>query len=95
MQPQLQIIGYVAAICTSISFLPQAIKVINTRDTAALSLTMYSVFSFGVCLWLVYGLILGDLPLILANAVTLTFALIILAMKIANRRKDKAIRARL
>ena len=81
----LQFIGYIAAFCTSMSFLPQAVKVIKTKDTASLSLSMYSVFSFGVAMWLTYGFIIGDIPMILANVVTLFFALIILTMKIVHR----------
>ncbi|MGB2426795.1 MAG: SemiSWEET transporter [Alteromonas sp.] len=81
----IQIIGYIAACCTSLSFLPQAVKVIKTRNTDSLSLSMYSVFSFGVLLWLIYGAILGDLPMIFANTITLLFALIILGMKVQHR----------
>ena len=89
-----QIIGYIAALCTSLSFMPQAIKVIRTQDTESLSLLMYSVFSFGVAMWLLYGVILGDLPMILANVVTLFFAIIILVMKVRHhiekRRTDES-----
>ncbi|MDM7861842.1 SemiSWEET transporter [Alteromonas sp. ASW11-36] len=81
----IQIIGYIAAFCTSLSFLPQAVKVIKTRNTDSLSLSMYSVFSFGVLLWLIYGALLGDMPMIVANTITLLFALIILAMKVHHR----------
>lgn len=87
----IQIFGYVAACCTSFSFLPQAIKVIRTKNTDALSLSMYSIFSFGVAMWLTYGVLLQDMPMILANVVTLTFALIILAMKVASCLKSKQI----
>ena len=80
----LAFIGYIAAFCTSMSFLPQALKVIKTKDTQSLSLSMYSVFSFGVAMWLVYGIVINDIPMILANVVTLFFALIILVMKIAH-----------
>ena len=75
-------IGLAAAFCTTISFLPQAIKVIKTRHTKDLSLSMYSIFTSGVFLWLLYGLLINDLPMILANIVTLVFALTILVMKI-------------
>jgi MtN3 and saliva related transmembrane protein len=86
----LQIIGYIAAFCTSMSFLPQAVKVIKTRDTASLSLSMYSVFSFGVAMWLAYGIIINDIPMILANVVTLFFALIILTLKIVHRFQHRS-----
>ncbi len=76
------IIGLAAAFCTTFSFLPQAIKVIKTKQTKDLSLVMYSVFTTGVLLWLMYGISVNDIPLIIANSITLIFALIILIMKI-------------
>jgi len=76
------IIGLAAATLTTISFLPQAIKVIRTKHTKDLSLEMYSIFSGGVFLWLVYGILVNDLPLIICNAVTFIFAATILIMKI-------------
>jgi MtN3 and saliva related transmembrane protein len=84
--------GYIAAFCTSMSFLPQAIKVLKTKDTQSLSLLMYSVFTFGVAMWLTYGIVLVDWPMILANLVTLLFAGMILVMKIINYKKDKAMK---
>lgn len=84
-----QIIGYIAALCTSLSFMPQAIKVIRTQNTESLSLLMYSVFSFGVAMWLLYGFLLGDLPMIIANVVTLFFAVIILALKVRHRLTER------
>ena len=80
------IIGTMAAIATTLSFLPQALKVITTRDTKSISLLMYCIFSFGVCLWLIYGILRRDVPVILANAVTLILALVILLYKITERR---------
>ncbi len=80
----IQIIGYIAAICTSLSFLPQALKVIKTKDTEALSLSMYSIFTFGVIMWLVYALLIWDMPMIFANTVTLTLALIIFLLKVKH-----------
>ncbi len=79
-----EIIGYAAALLTTISFFPQAIKTIKTRDTQALSLGMYSAFTLGVLLWLVYGLYLGDNAIIYANSVTFILAASILAFKIYN-----------
>ena len=76
------IIGLAAAACTTFSFLPQAIKVIKTKQTNDLSLIMYSFFTTGVLLWLTYGITVNDIPLIIANSVTLIFALTILIMKI-------------
>ena len=82
-------LGYIAALLTSLSFLPQAVKVIKTRDTRSLSLTMYSMFTIGVALWLIYGVMRDDLPIILANFFTLTLASIILLIKFLNRNSDK------
>ncbi len=78
----LTLIGFVAAIFTTVSFLPQAIKVIKTKQTKDLSLGMYMAFTIGVSLWTVYGIIGEFLPIIIANAITLIFAVIILIMKI-------------
>jgi len=76
------IIGLAAACCTTISFLPQAIKTINTRNTSGISLSMYSLFTFGTLLWLLFGIFSRNVPIEAANAVTLLFALIILFYKI-------------
>ena len=81
-----EIFGYIAAVSTTVSFIPQAVKVIRTRDTRSISLGMYLLFSFGVALWLVYGVLKNAPPIIAANAVTLLFALIILLYKITERR---------
>jgi MtN3 and saliva related transmembrane protein len=84
----LDFLGYTAAFCTTISFLPQAIKVIKTGDTAALSLWMYAIFTFGVGLWLVYGIAKADKALIAANVVTLAFASLILWILVVNEFKS-------
>lgn len=76
------IIGLAGATCTTLSFLPQAIQVIKTKHTKDLSLAMYSIFTTGVFLWFVYGLLVMDIPLIIANAITFLFAATILIMKI-------------
>ena len=80
------LLGYIAAGLTTASFVPQAWKVIRTRETHALSLAMYVMFSSGVALWLVYGLLLESWPLIAANCVTLVLALTILVMKILEKK---------
>lgn len=71
-----------AAVLTTVSYLPQAIKTIKSRQTKDLSLFMYALLTMGVFLWFVYGILLVNIPLILANGVTLLFTLTILAMKI-------------
>jgi MtN3 and saliva related transmembrane protein len=76
------IVGTVAATLTTLSFLPQAWLTLRTRDVSGISLSMYSVFTVGVSLWLVYGFLLGAWPVIIANAVTLGLAITILTLKI-------------
>lgn len=81
-------IGFVAACLTTLSFVPQAWLTFKTRDVSGISLGMYSAFTLGVALWLVYGLLLGAWPLILANAVTLSLALAILVMRLRFGRQQ-------
>ena len=76
------IIGLFAAVSTTTSFLPQAIKTIKTKNTSGISLGMYSLFSFGTLLWFIYGIMDNDLPIMIANGITLVFAGIILTYKI-------------
>ena len=76
------IIGSLAAITTTISFLPQALKVIRTRDTRSISLLMYLFFTFGVACWLFYGLMRHDIPVTTANGITFILSLIILCFKL-------------
>ena len=80
----IQTVGIIAATCTTISFVPQLIKTIKTRDTKCISLLMYSITVIGVSLWLVYGLLIHDIPLILANTITVLLAGVILVMKIRH-----------
>jgi len=75
-------IGLIAAFLTTAAFVPQVVKVIKTKDTKGLSLLMYIMQVTGMFLWLVHGLSINDLPLILANAVTLCLSGIILFYKI-------------
>jgi MtN3 and saliva related transmembrane protein len=83
-----QIFGYAAATATTVSFIPQAIKIIKTGDTKSISLWMYLLFSTGVLLWLIYGIMLAATPVILANAVTLLLAAIILGYKLRDSRRS-------
>lgn len=77
-----EVIGAVAAVLTTGSFLPQAYKVLRTRETAAISLVMYSMFTAGVTLWLIFGLYTMQWSIIIANAVTVVLAGVILIMKL-------------
>lgn len=85
-----EVIGYLAAILTTVSFVPQAWHTFRTRDVSGISLGMYSVFAVGVALWLVYGLLLAAWPIVLANGITLTLALSILVMKLRFRGSGRA-----
>jgi len=84
--PSTELIGYLAATLTTCSFVPQAWLTFKTRDVRGISLGMYSVFTVGVALWLVYGLALQAWPIVVANAVTLLLAGSILGMKLRFRR---------
>ena len=75
-------IGFFAAFCTTFAFLPQAIKVYKSKSTKDISLYMFLIFTIGVLSWFVYGLIISDWPVILANAVTLVLSLFILIYKL-------------
>jgi MtN3 and saliva related transmembrane protein len=81
-----EVVGYIAAVLTTASFVPQAWKTFRTKDVSGISLGMYSMFTVGISLWLVYGLMLGAWPIVVANAVTISLACTILAMKIRYRK---------
>lgn len=84
------IMGFAAAALTTSSFVPQAIKTIRTKDTRSISFFMYLLFSAGTLLWLLFGIFSDNLPIIIANAITLVFAVIILSYKIIhlNRKNN-------
>jgi MtN3 and saliva related transmembrane protein len=77
-----EFIGFMAALCTTLAFVPQALKTIETKDTSSISLWMYVIFTTGVFLWLVYGLQISNWPIIVANLATFTLASIILWFKL-------------
>ena len=81
-------LGFAAAALTTSSFLPQAWKTFTTRDVSGISLAMYSAFTLGIVLWLVYGIRIGAWPLIIANTITLVLAGAVLAMKIRIERQQ-------
>ncbi|BEI35146.1 MULTISPECIES: SemiSWEET transporter [unclassified Polynucleobacter] len=83
----IDIIGYLAALLTTFSFLVQAIQSWRTRDLSGISLGMYSMFTLGVALWLIYGIVIESWPLIVTNALTFIFALSILLMKLKQMSK--------
>ena len=85
---QIELIGYCAAFLTTIAFLPQAVQSWRTRDLSGISVGMYSLFTAGVGLWLIYGLIIEKWPLILANALTFVLALSILVLKLRSKEQQ-------
>lgn len=81
-----QLLGLVAGSFTTIAFLPQVIKTWKSRSAKDLSLGMFSLFCLGVLLWLIYGIQVKDIPVIIANMVTLLLASSLLFFKL--RFKD-------
>jgi MtN3 and saliva related transmembrane protein len=80
-----EIIGFIAAVLTTASFVPQAWHTFKSRDVRGISLGMYSAMTTGVACWLVYGWLLGAWPIIIANFITLVLAATILVMKLRYR----------
>ena len=76
------ILGFIAAACTTIAFLPQVIKTWRLKETRDISLLMYIVLVSGIALWALYGILIGAYPVFIANAVTLILAVIILISKV-------------
>ena len=72
----------IAALLTTAAFVPQALHIIRDKETKAISLTMYVAFASGVALWLLFGVMIGNWPMIVANAVTLMLTLAIVGMKL-------------
>lgn len=84
----LQILGLLAAFLTTIANIPQAIKVIKTSSTKSLSTATYVMLFIGMVLWVAYGIIKNDLPIILANSISGALCGIILLMKLLRRKKE-------
>ncbi|MFM2328183.1 MAG: hypothetical protein RLZZ494_286 [Pseudomonadota bacterium] len=78
----IDVIGYVAAFLTTVSFVPQAWLTFKTKDVRGISLGMYSAFTLGIALWLVYGLLIQAWPIVIANVITLALAAAILTMRL-------------
>jgi MtN3 and saliva related transmembrane protein len=80
-------IGYAAATCTTVSFLPQLIRVVRLRSARDISLGMFSIFSAGTAMWLTYGLLSHTWPVAVANGVTLVLSFSILVLKLRYDRE--------
>ena len=82
-----EFLGYLAGICTAIVFLPQTIKTIKTRNVEGLSLGTYIIYCVGMLSWTLYGVYLKSIQMMFFNVVSLAFALIILYMILADKKK--------
>lgn len=78
-------VGFLAAILTTACYIPQALHVVRERNTAGISLFAYTILFAGVLLWLVYGVMIGSLPVMLANGLTLPLLSIVIAIKIRHK----------
>lgn len=81
-QSTIDLIGYIAAICTTSSFVPQLVRVLRLRSARDISLGMFLILSVGTALWLIYGLLSHSRPVTAANAVTLVLSVSILFLKL-------------
>lgn len=79
------VLGLVAGTLTTLSFLPQLLKAWKSRSTHDISIGMFSLLAVGITLWIVYGVVTSDLPVVVANSVTLVFVGLILALKLRYR----------
>jgi MtN3 and saliva related transmembrane protein len=78
-------IGFIAGFCTTIAFIPQAIKIIKTKSTKDISLPMYIIYSIGLIMWLTYGYLNNSYSLIAANIITLVLSTFILTIKLKEK----------
>ena len=78
------LLGYLAAVLTTVAFFPQVFKAFKTKSTKDMSLMMWLLFCLGVLCWLIYGIVLGSGPIIVANGVTLILAGAVLTLKIIH-----------
>ncbi|WP_018997643.1 SemiSWEET transporter [Hirschia maritima] len=85
----IEYLGFLAAILTTGSFLPQALMTLRTKNTDGISLTMYSLFTIGVAFWFIYGILLSSWSLIIANSITFLLAASILAVKLTNLKNEQ------
>ncbi|WP_299203716.1 SemiSWEET transporter [uncultured Amphritea sp.] len=90
MTTLVSLIGISAACMTTISFVPQVYAILKSKNTSGISVTMYSIFTFGVFLWVIYGFIIEDMPVFLANLITLILTLSVLTLTITSRIRQKS-----
>jgi MtN3 and saliva related transmembrane protein len=82
----IELIGYVAGMCTTVSFVPQLLRVLRLKSAREISLGMFLLFSFGCLLWLLYGVLVRSIPIMLWNAITFLLAMCILGLKLRYDR---------
>jgi MtN3 and saliva related transmembrane protein len=85
------VVGAVAAVASTASFVPQAVKIVQTRDTKSISTGMYAITVTGFALWTAYGVLLRSWPLIASNGVCLMLSAFIFTMKLLPRQKKEAV----
>ena len=82
-----ELLGYLAAVCTTVAFVPQVLKTYKSKSAESLSLGMFLFFASGIVLWLVYGIMINEYPIIVANLVTLVLAIILIYFKFRYKNK--------
>ncbi len=87
--PLTDVIGSLAGAFTTIAFVPQVVKTWRSRSAEDISLLMFTLFTAGVLLWLLYGIALGSVPIIIANSITLVLALSVLVLKVRYMRLQR------
>jgi MtN3 and saliva related transmembrane protein len=87
--PAVELLGFIAAFCTTAAFVPQLVRVLRLRSARDVSLPTFVMFSVGVFLWLLYGFYIGSKPVIASNGVTLVLSVSILIMKLRYGRDAK------
>jgi MtN3 and saliva related transmembrane protein len=78
------LLGFIAATITTAAFIPQTYRSITTRDLSGISLSMYATFTFGIILWIIYGILIGSGPILVANMITFVLSATILYLKIQH-----------
>lgn len=77
----INILGIIAGVCTTVSFVPQVVKIFKTKQVRDISLCMYIILTTGILLWLIYGIFLGKIPIILANIMSFILCVFVIVMK--------------
>jgi MtN3 and saliva related transmembrane protein len=82
------VLGYIAGTCTTIAFLPQVVKAYSTRSCHDISGSMLAIFAMGILFWFFYGILIGEMPIIIANGVTFILVVVIAALKVVYGRME-------